>query len=165
MSVVVATEAENTTTATTTTATTSQLPTTQATTSQEEPVTTTTPATTSTTATTTPIVPFGFVVSSFGASAYVIDGQQNPNITLTRGRNYVFQVDASGHPFWIKTVQGTTQSDAYSPPGMQNNGVSQGSLTLAVPMDAPDLLYYNCEFHEDMTGFINVINGTSDISD
>jgi hypothetical protein len=129
------------------------------------PTTPTTAATTSTTApttTTTPIVPFGFVVSSFGASAYVIDGLQNPNITLTRGRNYVFQVDASGHPFWIKTVQGTTQINAYSPPGMQNNGVSQGLLTFfAVPTDAPDLLYYNCEFHEDMTGFINVINGTS----
>ena len=126
------------------------------------PTTAATTSTTATTTSTTPIVPFGFVVSSFGASAYVIDGQQNPNITLTRGRNYVFQVDASGHPFWIKTVQGTTQSDAYSPPGMQNNGVSQGLLTFfAVPMDAPDLLYYNCEFHEDMTGFINVINGTS----
>jgi hypothetical protein len=79
-----------------------------------------------------------FVVASSGQGAYVINGQPNPTLSLTRGRTYTFDVtaSASGHPFWIKTVPETGTDDSFDS-GVTNNGVSPGLLTFAVPNSAP----------------------------
>jgi hypothetical protein len=45
-----------------------------------------------------------FTVGSSGQGAYVINGQNNPTLTLTRGKTYTFDVAVSNHPFWIKTA-------------------------------------------------------------
>jgi plastocyanin len=76
---------------------------------------------------------------------------------LTRGQSYIFNISAPGHPFWIKTTQTTGSSDSYNS-GIANNGTSNGQLTFTVPLDAPSILYYNCEFHSSMRGTINIIN-------
>lgn len=94
-----------------------------------------------------------FVVTSAGQGAYVINGQPNPTLNLTRGRTYTFDVtaSASGHPFWIKTVRETGTADTFDT-GVTNNGISPGLLTFAVPSNAPAELFYQCQYHEPMAG-------------
>src|SRR5262245_2775148 len=63
-------------------------------------------------------------VSNVFSSAYVFNGAgtQNPTLTLQRGVTYVFNVNALGHPFYIKTNASLNSTDAF------NNGVTgQGS--------------------------------------
>jgi len=95
-----------------------------------------------------------------GASAYLFTGngltdESNPDITLVRGETYTFTVNASGHPFYINETQGTGTSNAYSN-GVSNNGAQSGTVTFTVPNDAPNTLFYNCEFHGSMTGTITI---------
>jgi hypothetical protein len=96
-----------------------------------------------------------FTVGNSGASAYVINGANNPTLTLYRGRSYIFNINAVGHPFWIKTVAGTTAANAYSN-GVTGNGVAVGTITFAVPTDAPNTLFYSCQNHGPMTGTLNI---------
>ena len=101
-------------------------------------------------------------VTNSGASAYTFNGggftnASNPDLTLERGKTYTFTVDAPGHPFYINTVNTTGSNDAYTS-GVTNNGVSSATITFTVPTDAPDTLYYNCEFHSAMNGTINIID-------
>jgi hypothetical protein len=97
-----------------------------------------------------------FSVVNNGLSAYTINGQNNPGLTLQRGKTYTFDVNASGHPFWIKTVQGNGSSNGYS--GTANNGTQVGTVTLTLPSNAPGTLFYNCQIHAAMTGIITVID-------
>ena len=97
-----------------------------------------------------------FSVVNSGFSAYIINSQSNPGLTLMRGKTYTFDVNASGHPFYIKTVQGTGTLNGYT--NAANNGVQVGTLTLTLPSDAPGTLYYDCQFHATMTGVITVVD-------
>jgi hypothetical protein len=95
-----------------------------------------------------------------GASAYLFTGDgltndSNPDITLVRGETYTFTVNASGHPFYINDTQGTGTSNAYNN-GVTNNGAQSGTVTFTVPNDAPNTLFYNCEFHSSMTGTFTI---------
>lgn len=98
-----------------------------------------------------------FAVVNSGTTAYVINGTSNPNLALVRGFVYTFQITASGHPFWIKTIQGTGTGNAYAN-GVSGNGADTGPVTFAVPTNAPSLLFYNCQFHSSMTGQLNIEN-------
>ena len=98
-----------------------------------------------------------FAVSSVGQSAYSINGTNNPTLTLMRGMTYLFNLNASGHPFWIKTVSTTGTGNAYNT-GVVNNGVQVGTLTFAVPTNAPSTLFYICQFHSAMKGTFNFID-------
>jgi hypothetical protein len=139
---------------TTTTTTTTPAPTTTTT-------TTTTPApTTTTTTTTTTAAPTSFSVTNSGSGSYVISGSNNPTLNLIRGTTYTFNINTPGHPFWIKTTQTTGQTNAYNT-GITNNGAENGSLTFVVANNAPDTLYYNCEFHSSMAGIINITGTTT----
>ena len=96
-------------------------------------------------------------VSASGMTAYVIDGANNPALTFCRGQTYVFAVNASGHPFYINTVQGVGTNNAYNT-GVTGNGADVGSVTFAVPADAPATLFYDCSIHAAMTGTIHIVN-------
>ena len=96
------------------------------------------------------------VVTNSGSGAYLIRGQSNPTLTLVRGFRYEFAVNASGHPFFIKTVVGTGTGNQYTS-GVTNNGAQVGTIIFDVPSDAPSLLYYQCQFHAPMVGQI-IIN-------
>ena len=113
---------------------------------------------------------FNVVVESKSAShpnagqghpdAYVIDGEEANTLTLIRGNTYVFEVTAGAdnHPFYISTSDVGGGAGAYSD-GVTGNGATTGqTLTFEVPEDAPDLLYYQCQFHQFMGWEINVIN-------
>ncbi len=99
-------------------------------------------------------------VTNTGASAYVFNGEglsdsSNPDFTFKRGSTYTFNVTTPGHPFYINRVRGTGTANTYNS-GVTNNGAISGAITFTVPTDAPDTLYYNCEFHSSMTGMITI---------
>jgi plastocyanin len=101
-------------------------------------------------------------VTNTGSSAYVFNSEglsnsSNPDFTFKRGGTYTFIMDTPGHPFYINVKQGTGRGNAYNS-GVTNNGAVAETITFTVPTDAPDTLYYNCEFHRAMTGTITIID-------
>ena len=116
-----------------------------------------------------PASPNVFTVTNNGSGNYVINGQSNPTLSLTEGQTYTFNINASGHPFWIKTNISTGTEYAYNT-GVTNNGTDNGTITFVVPVGAPTL-YYNCQFHSSMAGTINIVttpvsnNNTSTLTD
>ena len=87
-------------------------------------------------------------------SYWDINGGSNPTLTFQRGQTYTFTVNAPGHPFYIMTVMGSTDTiNAYT------NGVSGAgstTVTFTVPQTAPSTLFYDCTVHSAMTGTINI---------
>ena len=77
-----------------------------------------------------------------------------------RGVTYLFNVNASGHPFWIKGASSTGTGNAYNT-GVTGNGTQVGTLTFAVPTNAPGTLFYNCQFHSAMKGTLSLIDPPS----
>ena len=99
-----------------------------------------------------------FTVTSTNAPvSYTVNGSENPTITLQRGQTYTFDLTVPGHPFYIMTTQGTNTGNAYSN-GITGNGTVNGTLTFAVPSNAPNTLFYDCSVHAGMTGTITVTN-------
>ena len=96
-------------------------------------------------------------ITNNGASDYVISNKNDPTLTLERGKTYEFNIDASGHPFWIKTISSAGTGNSYSD-GITNNGTSNGIIVFKVPDDAPDQLYYNCQIHTSMNGIIKIVD-------
>jgi hypothetical protein len=80
-----------------------------------------------------------YTVTNDGSSAYIIDGASNPVISLLRGFTYTFNVNASGHPFWIQTSSGGYNSGNIYNTGVTNNGAEVGIIKFDVPYNAPTL--------------------------
>ncbi|RNC90332.1 MAG: hypothetical protein ED555_10695 [Allomuricauda sp.] len=100
-----------------------------------------------------------FEVGNIGASAYTFafTNVENPELELQRGKTYEFQINTPGHPFLIKTNQNTGTGSTFDD-GVTNNGAATGTITFTVPSNAPDTLFYVCEFHASMTGQINIVD-------
>ena len=98
-----------------------------------------------------------FSVTSSGMTAYLVNGVNNPALTLKRGSIYTFNVNAPGHPFYIKTVQSSGTGNVYSS-GVVGNGSTSGLISFDVPLNAPATLFYNCSLHAAMSGAINVVD-------
>ncbi len=99
-----------------------------------------------------------FQVSAAGASAWTINGQTNPALTLQRGGTYVFHLNNVGatHPFNINTINAPGPNFLYNN-GVTNNGATGTiDITFVVPGDAPNTLHYNCENHVGMNGPIAI---------
>jgi hypothetical protein len=95
-------------------------------------------------------------VSNSGSGAYIINSVSNPTLNLYRGVTYTFNINATGHPFWIQTTTIPYNSGNVYNLGVSGNGTQSGTLTFSVPNDAPNTLYYVCQFHETMNGRINI---------
>ena len=104
-------------------------------------------------------------VTAPGNSAYVIDGWDkngpissvnNKNIAMSVGSIIKFNLDCTGHPFWIKTVQGNGTGNQYQNTDYisNNNGKISGYTVFSPP--STGTWYYNCENHTAMTGTIVV---------
>jgi len=80
-------------------------------------------------------LPADFTIASPGFF-YTVNWQgSNPTITLIRGRTYTFAIQASSfHPFLINSK------------GVQNNDISSGTITFAVP-DVASNYTYICSIH------------------
>jgi len=99
-----------------------------------------------------------YFVTNNSFSSYGFTGAQvgsNIQVTLVRGITYRFVVNASGHPFWIKTAPTTGTGDAYND-GVTNNGTDNGVVTFEVTETTPSTLYYVCQNHSVMNGTISV---------
>lgn len=101
-----------------------------------------------------------YAVTNFGTSAYRFDNAtNNPTLTFERGKTYVFNVNAPGHPFYIKTQRVTGTGSQYTN-GVTGNGATGTAVTFVVPMNAPNQLFYQCSVHSAMGGTINITNPT-----
>jgi len=65
----------------------------------------------------------------------------DPELYLLRGKKYEFHVDSGGFPFYIKTAPTADLDNIYNN-GVDGNGTQVGILTLRVPFDAPNRLFY-----------------------
>lgn len=103
------------------------------------------------------------ITNNQGNTNYIFTGslsgtQNDPNLTFQRGKRYIFNVNAPGQSFWIKSgrankVIGT--ANAYNT-GVQNNGTANGQIIFDVPLNAPASdLYYISQFRNFMSGNIN----------
>ena len=88
---------------------------------------------------------------------FTINNVGNPTLTLRRGTTYIFSGGNSSHPFYIKSIQGNGTGNAFTN-GVTGNGLTGGTLTFAVPSNAPNTLFYDCSIHSQMTGTINIVD-------
>jgi len=78
----------------------------------------------------------------------------NPTFHLIRGFTYSFIINTPGHPFWINRTGNLDHLIAFEP--IMNNGTDNGTIIFNVPMNAPDKLYYNCQYNSDIFGNIMI---------
>ena len=106
---------------------------------------------------------FTINVSNSGASHYVLSGADrsvthssanDPTVTMVAGDTINFVVNASGHPFFIKTAASTGTGDQVSNPVATNNGTQSGTVSWT-PTTA-GTYYYICQYHGAMLGTITV---------
>ena len=108
-------------------------------------------------------------VKAFNASAYELSGAvngSNADIEITRGDVLKFMLDAPGHPFWIKMLNGTgTELDRNLTDNAVSSGISgvgQGNVFGPLIWDTKEIMagtyYYQCEYHPLMVGKIIVKN-------
>ena len=77
-----------------------------------------------------------------------------PNINMNVNDTITFNLNVSGHPFWIKSVQGTGTGNQVTTPAANGQGNESGS-TVWQPNTA-GTYYYQCEYHSGMYGQIIV---------
>ena len=92
---------------------------------------------------------YTYSVTNSGNHAYVIDGELNPPLSLVAGNRYTFNVNAPGHPFYIKTdrVLGDGSSYNYQVTG---NGTEVGTVTIELDDGPEPKLFYQCANHLKM---------------
>ncbi|NDB58662.1 hypothetical protein EB001_09470 [bacterium] len=97
-----------------------------------------------------------YYITNSGSGSYTVNGVSNGLINFQRGKKYRIYINASGHPFWIQTVSGAYSVGNVYSTGITNGGAQVGHIIVELPQDAPDNLYYACQFHSSMAGSISV---------
>lgn len=106
-------------------------------------------------------------VGNNGASDYTFSGDSSGsdiNITATAGSILIFNVNASGHPFWIKTSQVTGAGSGVTTGTITGNGSQNGTISWNTSGVSPGTYYYICEFHGSMAGTITITSSVSTIN-
>lgn len=99
-------------------------------------------------------------VHPVGNTAYHLTGANinisgdNVPVNISVGDTIKFEVNVSGHPFWIKTAATTGTNDAVTNPPAINNGAETGIITWTP--NTPGTYYYICQNHSLMQGEIIV---------
>ncbi|MDB4113777.1 cupredoxin domain-containing protein [Flavobacteriaceae bacterium] len=81
----------------------------------------------------------------------------DPNLTFYVGDQITFAVNASNHPFYIKTVAGTGTDNQAS--NVTNNGTESGNVVWT-PSEA-GTYYYQCSAHAGMVGTITIVSNSN----
>jgi hypothetical protein len=92
------------------------------------------------------------------AGAYETNGVNNPTLVVRRSQTYTFNLNTAGHPFYLQTAGGGYQSSNVYSDGFTGNSQTTGEHQWVVPEDAPDEIFYQCEFHPVMFGKIIVVD-------
>ena len=106
---------------------------------------------------------YNISVTAPNSSYYTLNGLDsngsingnNETINCAVGDLINFNVNVSGHPFWIKTSASTGTGSGAS--GVSNNGSESGTVSFT-PSTA-GTYYYICQYHGSMVGIINVASG------
>tara|TARA_X000000368_G_scaffold324560_1_gene261631 strand:- start:78 stop:2972 length:2895 start_codon:yes stop_codon:yes gene_type:complete len=78
-------------------------------------------------------------------------------ITCKKGDNLQFNINASGHPFFISNRLGNGMpSPSETPVGITNNGADNAVVVWDTTNVAPGLYWFNCQYHSNMYGNINI---------
>ena len=123
---------------------------------------TSTSSSSSTNLTELPSGTFVFNVTAQNSSDYIISvadsnstqSGNDPILRVKEGDDLSFNVSASGHPFYLKTKEGTGTADQIDGDG--NNGAEEGTVIWSVPIGSAGTYYYQCSLHGDMVGQIIV---------
>ena len=97
-----------------------------------------------------------YYITNDGSGGYLVNGVLNGPINFIKGKKHKIVVNAAGHPFWIQTVPGGYSLANVYATGITNAGTASGSIIVELPQNAPDNLYYACEYHSSMRGPIAV---------
>ena len=100
---------------------------------------------------------YTYTVTSSGSSHYVFAGDltgNDPTIACNVGDTLVFNVNASGHPFYLKSALVTGTGSQVSTGTVSGNGTSVGTVTWDTAGVTPGTYYYICQFHSAMAGQI-----------
>ena len=106
---------------------------------------------------------YTFTVGNSGASHYIITGSDStrthinandPAINCNAGDTLVFNVSASGHPFYVKTSATTGTGNQVSTGTITGQGTVNGAVTWDTTGVTPGTYYYICQFHGGMVGQI-----------
>jgi plastocyanin len=102
-----------------------------------------------------------YSVVNNGATSYDFTGEgltadPNPTINLLTDQEIIFNINAPGHPFWIKDNQSTGAgvADPTFVNCTKNNGLTSG--TFKARFWQAGTYYYNCQHHSSMRGTITV---------
>lgn len=88
-----------------------------------------------------------------GTNVYLIDGENNPELTLVRGGVYTFDLSHASnanHPLRIRTSNDVSFTEGVVAVGTP--GQSGALVTFTVPADAPSALKYYCTVHGNAMG-------------
>ena len=97
-----------------------------------------------------------FSVANVGFSTYVFSGSQvggNIDIIMKVGDVLKLNVNASGHPLWIKTSRVTGTNFSVNTGIISSNGTDDGTITWDTTGVAPGTYYYICQNHGTMSGY------------
>ena len=106
---------------------------------------------------------YTFTVGNSGASHYTFTGSDrdntfagdsDPTINCNAGDTLVFNVSASGHPFYVKTSATTGTGDQVSTGTITGQGTVSAAVTWDTTGVTPGTYYYICQFHGGMVGQI-----------
>jgi len=103
---------------------------------------------------------YTITVTNNGSGAYTLSGTDrngavsgdNQILAFNNGDKVRFSVNASGHPFHVKTAQVTGTGSQAS--GVDNNGSETGNVDWTI--GSTGTFYYICQFHSAMTSTITV---------
>jgi len=103
---------------------------------------------------------YSISVSAQNSSDYILSGNDrngtltgnDPTLTLKVGDTVNFDVDAPGHPFYLKTLAGTGTGNTIN--SVSNNGTT--NQTVSWTPNTPGTYYYQCSLHGAMVGRIIV---------
>ena len=104
---------------------------------------------------------YRYVFTAINASDYQVGGPglsgtpNDPDLYFRKGNTYYLDNSGTGgaHPLLIKTTPGTGTGNQYTT-GV--SGSANGVVIFEVPFNAPSTLYYQCQFHTNMVGTINI---------
>ena len=97
-----------------------------------------------------------YYITNSGSGSYTVNGVANGPVEFIKGKKYRIHINASGHPFWIQTVLGAYSAGNVYSTGITGNGTQVGHIIVELPQNAPDNLYYVCQFHSSMSGVVLV---------
>ena len=82
----------------------------------------------------------------------------NPAIKLYRGQTYKFIISSPGNPISIKTARSIGIADRYQIAGIDSYGVETGVITVTIPINSPNVLYYQSETDINAGGVFEIYN-------